>query len=146
VIDLDAYLIAVRDKADGKELTPAALAECQKVIECFHNYGILVIRDPRVNFQENETYIDLMEKYFERSGELFYTGEKVEDIHPEYHYQVGATPEFIEKARDHAHLLKELNLESKDTPVSPLEPIADAKWRYMWKVGERPEGAADDFP
>ena len=31
-------------------------------------------------------------------------------------------------------------------PGSPLEPVLDAKWRYMWKIGERPEGAADDFP
>jgi len=22
----------------------------------------------------------------------------------------------------------------------------DAKWRFMWKIGKRPEGAADDFP
>lgn len=30
--------------------------------------------------------------------------------------------------------------------MSPLTPVLDAKWRFMWKIGERPEGAADDFP
>jgi hypothetical protein len=56
------------------------------VAECFHKFGILLIKDPRVNFKDNENYIDLMDDYFERTGELFYAGEKVEDIKPEYHY------------------------------------------------------------
>jgi hypothetical protein len=51
-----------------------------------------------------------METYFERTGELYYSGEKVDDIKPECHYQVGATPEFIEKARDHSEKLKQLGL------------------------------------
>ena len=82
--------------------------ECQKVAECFHKFGILLIKDPRVNFQDNENYIDLMEEYFEKSGELFYSGEKVDDIKPEYHYQTGATPENIEMARDHAEKITKL--------------------------------------
>jgi hypothetical protein len=106
----------------------------------------LVIKDPRVDFNDNEEYIDLMENYFERTGELFYTGEKVPDIKPECHYQVGATPEFIEKARDHSEKLLSLCLPPQDTPVSPLEPVLDAKWRFMWKVGERYEGDQADFP
>ena len=72
--------------------------------------------------------------------------EKVEDIKSDCHYQVGATPEFIEKARNHSEKLKELGLSQEDTPVSPLEPILDAKWRFMWKIGERFEGDKADFP
>lgn len=87
-----------------------------------------------------------MEDYFERTGELFYSGEKVDDIKKEFHYQVGATPENVEMARNHSQLLSELNLTPEDTPVSPLEPVLDAKWRFMWKIGERPEGSDDDFP
>jgi hypothetical protein len=56
--------------------------ECQKVAECFHKFGILLIKDPRVDFQDNETYIDLMEDYFEKTGEIFYSGENVDDIKP----------------------------------------------------------------
>ena len=59
---------------------------------------------------------------------------------------MGATPEYIEKARDHSEKLALLNLAEEDKPVSPLEPVFDAKWRFMWKIGERPEGASDDFP
>jgi hypothetical protein len=54
--------------------------ECQKVAECFHRFGILFIKDPRVNFEENENYIDLMEEYFEKTGAMYYAGEKCEDV------------------------------------------------------------------
>ena len=87
-----------------------------------------------------------MEDYFERTGELFYTGEKVDDIKPEYHYQTGATPENIEKARDHAEKMNALAFTPDNMPVSPIVPVYDAKWRFMWKIGERPKGADDDFP
>ena len=43
-------------------------------------------------------------------------------------------------------MLSELDLPVEDMPVSPLDPVFDAKWRFMWKIGERPEGADDDFP
>ncbi len=73
--------------------------------ECFHHFGILLIRDPRVDMEHNEEYIDLMEEYFEKTGELFYSGERVEDIKAEWMYQVGATPEKIEMARDHSDMI-----------------------------------------
>ena len=81
-------------------------------------------------------------------GDRFYANpdEKIDDIKKEFHYQVGATPEFIEKARDHSEKLNALGLSPEDTPMSPLEPVLDAKWRFMWKIGERPDGASDDFP
>lgn len=87
-----------------------------------------------------------MEEYFEKTGELFYSGEKVDDIKPEYHYQTGATPENIEMARDHAEKITNLAKTPENVPTSPVVPVLDAKWRFMWKIGERPKGAADDFP
>jgi hypothetical protein len=86
-----------------------------------------------------------MEDYFEKTGELFYSGEKVNDIKPEWHYQVGATPENIEMARDHAEKITTV-LTTENLPTSPMVPVLDAKWRFMWKIGERPKGASDDFP
>ena len=143
IIDLDLYLSAQRA---GTEPSQAALDECRKVAECFHNFGIILIRDPRVNMVDNDDYVDLMEQYFADVGQRFYNNEKTSDIKPEHHYQVGATPEYIEMARDHSEKLTQLNLPADDLPISPMTPVLDAKWRYMWKIGERPEGAADDFP
>jgi hypothetical protein len=139
VIDLDIYLRVMKSDAQlPHEFSEEVRMECQKVAECFHNFGILLIKDPRVNMEHNEDYIDLMEDYFERTGELFYSGEKVEDIKDEWMYQVGATPENIEMARDHSALIESLNFTSENMPVSPLKPIYDSKWRYMWKIGKRP--------
>lgn len=146
IIDFETYLAWQEASSTDPEAQKLARTECQKVAECLHKFGILIIRDPRVNMKDNEEYIDLMENYFERTGELFYTGEKVDDIKPECHYQVGATPEFIEMARNHSEKLKELCLTPENTPVSPLEPVLDAKWRFMWKIGERFEGDQADFP
>lgn len=86
----------------------------------------------------------MMEKYFEITGEKHYNGEELEDIKPEYHYLVGAVPENVEMARNHAERIRAYAPENK--PMSPLEPVFDAKWRFHWKIGKRPEGAVDDFP
>ena len=55
-------------------------------------------------------------------------------------------PELTEIARNHSQMRNELNLAPEDQPMSPMDPVMDAKWRFMWKIGKRPEGAADDFP
>ncbi len=41
-----------------------------------------MIRDPRVNEKDNEDYIDLMERYFEETGNRYYNGETIEDFRP----------------------------------------------------------------
>ena len=142
IIDMELYLSTVTNCSPSQ----AALDECKKVAECFHRYGIIIIRDPRVNMDDNDEYINLMEEYFANVGDRFYTNEIIDEIKPEFHYQVGATPEYIEKAREHGERLDALRLADEDMPISPRVPVMDAKWRYMWKIGQRPEGASDDFP
>lgn len=117
---------------------------CKNVAQCFHDYGILLIRDPRAKESDNSQYIDLMEKYFESRGQQFYNNEEVADFKPQYHYQVGACPPETEIARDHA--MKIRSYPEIHKPVSPVIPIPDAKWRFMWKIGERPAEALDNFP
>jgi hypothetical protein len=56
---------------------------------------------------------------------------------------VGVTPENVEIARDHKERIKKYAPENK--PMSPLEPVFDAKWRFLWKIGNRPADAIDDF-
>ena len=85
-----------------------------------------------------------MEKYFESRAPSFYAGEKVDDVKPEYMYQVGATTPNVEIARKHEDKIKSYS--PGNAVVSPIEPIFDAKWRYFWKIGERPEDSPDNFP
>lgn len=47
-------------------------------------------------------------------------------------------PELTETARDHTKMRNELNMALEDQPLSPMTPVKDAKWRFMWKIGERP--------
>jgi isopenicillin N synthase-like dioxygenase len=54
------------------------------------------------------------------------------------------TPEQIEKARNHYEKVK--HLPQEDQPRSRFPPEYDMKWRYMWKIGERPAGAFDEVP
>jgi isopenicillin N synthase-like dioxygenase len=103
-----------------------------------------LIRDPRAKQKDNSDYIDLMEKYFDSRGEMFYAGQDLEDAKPEYHYQVGVCPKKLEIARNHSEKIRCYDEVNK--PVSPLIPIPDAKWRFMWKIGERPVEALDNFP
>jgi hypothetical protein len=57
---------------------------------------------------------------------------------------VGACPEKQEIARDHSQRMR--NYAEENKPMSPYKPVPDAKWRYFWKIGERPVEASDNFP
>jgi hypothetical protein len=135
IIDVQAFL----DKTPG-----LYEEECLKVAECLHKFGILVFRDPRANEEENNQYINLMEEYFNRTSKAYYEGLKLDDAKPEYFYQTGVTPEKVERARNHYEKVK--HLPEEDKPESQFPPTYDYKWRYMWKIGQRPEGAGDNFP
>jgi len=107
-----------------------ALAECKKVAEALHDYGVLIVKDPRVSEKDNDRFLDMMEKYFSQSEEL-----KMKDVRPELHYQVGATPSFVEIPKNHTSLIEASSEESK-----PQKPVgADPKWRFFWRIGPRPE-------
>jgi hypothetical protein len=52
------------------------------VADSFHNYGILIIKDPRAQAEHNNGYIDLMEKYFSSRGKMLYAGQELEEAKP----------------------------------------------------------------
>ena len=71
-----------------RENAAAYSSECAKVAHALHNYGICIVRDPRVEDRHNDRFLDMMEKYFEGS-------DGARDARPEFHYQVGVTPEGV---------------------------------------------------
>jgi len=85
------------------------------------------VKDPRVDATQNEAFLDLMEAYFEQS-------DGVEDARSDLHYQVGVTPSGVEKARPRCEEASQLT----DKPRSECPPLPDAKWRFFWRIGERP--------
>ena len=134
VIDAEMYL----KQTEGWE------EECKKVAYSFHKFGILIFKDPRVVPKDNEDYIDMVEKYFDTISKKYYAGEALEDCRPDLCYQTGVTPEGIEKARNHQALVDSLT--GEDAPMSQSIPVPDAKWRFFWKIGQRPDEVKDQIP
>jgi isopenicillin N synthase-like dioxygenase len=64
----------------------AAVQEmAKKVADCFQRTGVVIVRDPRVSEDDNNRFVDLMERYYDQPDEV-----KVKDARPELHYQVSA--------------------------------------------------------
>lgn len=127
VVDLSAFL---QDPNSEKARGP-----CQELAQALHEFGSCVIRDPRVTEDHNEEFLDLMELYFSQSHE-----QKLKDARPEYAYQVGVTPDNTETPRctfdtECIELMNSYSDENK--PHVPKGP--DPKWRYFWRIGERPK-------
>lgn len=103
--------------------------------DCLHVSSALVVRDPRCTSNDNANFLDLMEKYFEQPDE-----DKKPDERAEMHYQVGVTPEGVEvpKCVASEECLKEIEAQSEENRAVYPEG-ADPKWRFFWKLGERPK-------
>jgi isopenicillin N synthase-like dioxygenase len=113
----------------------SAQEECKKIVQCLHETSCLIIKDPRVTFQDNEVFLNTMEKYYDQPFET-----KKKDARPEWSYQVGSTPEFTEVPRNHEQVIDGMNM--KEKPHKPNGP--DPKWRFFWRCGEMPPKT--DFP
>lgn len=108
-----------------------AKAECAKVAEGFHKYGVLILRDSRATDEGNDRFLDMVENYFEQPEETVRA-----DVRPELSYQVGATPSFTELPRNHCERMK--TFKGADAPLSLCPPEKDPKWRFFWRLGDRP--------
>jgi len=122
VVDVSNFL---KDKH-----TPAALADCKALAETLKETSCLIVKDPRVTEEDNNRFLDMMEKYYELPHEI-----KMKDVHPELSYQLGATPEFTEVPRDHLEKIRSLDRDN----AAHVPQGADPKWRYFWRIGDRPK-------
>lgn len=109
--------------------------QCIEAASSLHSTGVLYVKTPHVENTDNERFLDMMERYFEQS-------DGIQDARKQYNYQVGVTPNGVEKAKSHCDAVKKLN--PKDKPFSECPPEADPKWRFFWRIGSRPQST--DFP
>ena len=139
MIDLKAYL-AVMDKLEGEpskiteQLGPELTRLCKEVASSLREAGAVVVRDPRCLEEENEKFIEMMERYYESPVEY-----KLPQERPDFLYQVGITPEKLETPRflvDEEMQKKVKALPKESQPATIVG--SDLKWRYMWSVGPRP--------
>lgn len=91
-----------------------AFDDCKLVADLLHRYGFLCVRDPRVNDEYNEEFIDMLEEYYEQSDEI-----KGKDIRKDVFYQVGLTPTRVERARNRCSLIETLDPTEKPLTICP---------------------------
>jgi isopenicillin N synthase-like dioxygenase len=127
ILDITVVDVAV---LENREENPEAFeAECRKAAEALYNTGLLVVKNAGVTNEENNRFLDNMERYFEQS-------DGKTDSRPEHSFQVGVTPARKEKARDQCSRMKQLT--DGNQAISPCPPEFDAKWRFFWRIGDRP--------
>jgi len=117
-----------------------AIQECNRVADLFMRFGALTLRDPRVTFDDNQIFLDIVEAYFNQPEEL-----KMKDVYPQYSYQVGTTPEGVEFPRcakdpECKKLIDSMSVEDR----AHYPDSADVKWRYFHRLGEQPK--VTEFP
>lgn len=134
VVPLKAFL---QDPKSGE-----AIETCKILAQSLLDTGIVLLKDERVSADDSKKFLDLMEDYFGQPNE-----SKQADVRKELHYQVGATPAFVEVPICKADEKCIDSMNKMDTESKPTEIVgADPKWRFFWRIGERPkEGGFEDL-
>eukprot|EP00736_Rhodelphis_marinus_P005228 Rmarinus@m.20228 len=131
VFDLAPFLAA----KDKENLSEELKNVCKEISDNFRRTGVIIVRDPRVSEDDNNRFLDLLERYWDQPDE-----EKLKDERPQWGYQVGATPEGREKCRcfqEEACLNAVKEMTEENRPV--IDKNMDCKWRFFWRMGERPK-------
>jgi isopenicillin N synthase-like dioxygenase len=126
---LDLFLSQPRESAD-------AVQECTKAADALITYGALLLHDSRVSEEENNTFLDLLEDYFNQSVD-----DLKRDQRPELSYQVGVTLENTEKPKcavDEPCLRIIERLAPSERPLDITAHAPDPKCRFFWKMSEKP--------
>ncbi|KAG6420224.1 hypothetical protein SASPL_116744 [Salvia splendens] len=136
VIDLAPYLESSSNSSSTAELEANSNLKslCSEVSRTLKETGALLVKDPRCSAEDNDRFLDMMEKYFEMPDDFKRRQER-----PQLHYQVGVTPEGVEVPRSLVDKEMQEKLRSMPIESQPSRPAGpDPKWRYMWRVGPRP--------
>ena len=129
VIDLDSYL---KNSSNSQNL-------CKDATNSLIKSGILIVKDPRADFKDNEKFLSLFERYFASRSEMKKNNKPIEEMFPKNGYKTGVTPDYIEKPRENIEFRESLSPEYK--PLTPFPPEKDPKWRYLWRIGDRDPNA-----
>ncbi|OVA04813.1 hypothetical protein BVC80_8655g12 [Macleaya cordata] len=135
VIDLSPYLeISTSKLGEEQELDPQLKNLCSEVSRILRDTGALLVKDPRCSAEDNDRFLNMMEKYFDKPDDFKRLQER-----SHLHYQVGVTPEGVEVPRSLVDKELQQKLSTMPKEYQPSTPVGpDPKWRYMWRVGPRP--------
>jgi len=166
-INLEEYL--AWQGSGAAEPSEALRARARAAADALHQYGLLVVKDPRASEADNDAFLDMLEAYFAQPEEA-----KMADVRAELYYQVGATPSRVELPRNQCVVLPPRTqadspascsshvtptpphptpaplcaphscermraFKDADAPLSLCPPEKDPKWRFFWRIGEAPQ-------
>lgn len=123
-VDLSEYLSTSSDDS-----------ACEALASSLREYGAAIVVDSRVSHSDAAAFRSLMERYFAQPTE-----DKLADARPEVFYQVGSTPDHVERPRENSDFVA--GLEPGNEPVSAsavADRRKDPKWRFFWRIGDRPK-------
>ncbi len=125
-IELEAFLSG---STDGHE-------ESYQLARQLEAASVVAVHDPRVSWDDNAGYLDMMERYFAQDDEVIARDER-----PDLHYQVGVSR--WEQPRDHRAYISTMPYESWPH-LTPRKYEGDPRWRFFRRLGQAPEETA--FP
>lgn len=68
--------------------------DCQYVAQNLKKFGLILIKDPRINPGDNDRFLDLMETYFSKRSKQFDQGLTTLDFSPETNFRRGIMHSF----------------------------------------------------
>ena len=100
--------------------------DCKKVAHALHKYGLIYVKDERVNAAQNEEFLDLMERYYATRSYQFDKGMKDIDV-IDSAMPIGLKHSYHEKFvsyKEDKNFLKPPHLS-----FTPEQPPPDPTWR-----------------
>ncbi|GAX84440.1 hypothetical protein CEUSTIGMA_g11860.t1 [Chlamydomonas eustigma] len=133
IVDLSEH---IEELETGALMPSTVLIEmCRKLAHSLMETGCVIVRDPRVEMRDNDIFLNMMETYFSQP-----ISSKMQDVRPDLHFQVGATPGGQETPKILVDKLMQQSaacLKEGNRATLPTGP--DPKWRFFWRIGERPK-------
>ena len=126
------------DEVSTIDISDQSLENCEAMVASLEKYGVVIVRDSRVSFEDNAKFIDLMEGYFGLPDEV-----KAKDSRPKINFQEGYTEGGKEIPRcgqepQCLDFIKEMPLSDRPK-LRAGEP--DPKERFLWNIG-----STEDYP
>lgn len=112
---------------------------CAQVADSLYKSGILLVKDSRANYSDNDNFINLFERYFDSRSTMKQKNQAIEEMFPKNGYKTGVTPDYVEIPRENLEFRQLLS--SNNQPITPNPPQKDPKWRYLWRIGDRDPNA-----
>lgn len=126
----------------GPYLSESSTDSCAALAASLRTFGAALVVDARLSPSTAARFRNLLERYFAQPE-----AARLADARPDIFYQVGATPSGVEVARRNDGFTRALRGDDRAVSQRFVEQRGkDPKWRFFWRVGDRPAEGKTKFP